>query len=179
MPAGLPDGHVLLGFFGAAHGVKGEVRLKSHTADPLAIASYGPLLAADGRTFEIMSARLQKDMVIVRIKGVGDRTQAEGLVNLDLYGPRSAFGKTGDDEFFHADLIGLKAETEDGVPFGRVTGLFNFGAGDLLEIAPTHGPLVLLPFTKAAVPIVDVPGGRIVVVPLPETDSDERPHDDF
>jgi 16S rRNA processing protein RimM len=170
---------VLLGVFGAAHGVRGEVRLKSYTADPAAIASYGPLTNEAGRVFELLAVRpLRDDMLVARVKGISDRTQAEALTNVRLYVPRARLGQAAEDEdeFFHADLIGLKAETADGAPFGIVTALLDFGAGDLLEIQPAAGgPSVLLPFTKAVVPVVDVPGGRVVVAPPAEIEGEAPP----
>jgi len=162
---------VLLGVFGAAHGVKGEVRLKSYTADPLAIATYGPLTDEDGRSIDIRSARpLKGDMLVVSLKGVGDRTAAEALTNRQIYAPRDALGAADEqDEFFHADLIGLAAVTTDGAAFGLVLAIHAFGASDILEIAPEGGgPTRLLPFTKAVIPSVDLTAGRIVVVPPTE-----------
>lgn len=170
-----PQNLVLLGVFGAAHGLKGEVRLKSYTQEPLAIANYGPLLTKSGRTIKLTSLRQAKDMLIARVEGVGDRTGAEQLVNLQLFVERDLLGTPEDeDEFFHADLIGLVARGEDGGRIGTVTGLYDFGAGDIIEVTPgdagkTAGgakPL-LLPFTKAVVPVIDVKAGHIVVV-LPE-----------
>lgn len=167
-----PADSVLLGVFGAPHGVKGEVRIKSYTADPLAIASYGPLWGKDGRRFEIVSARPQKDMVIARIKGIEDRTAAESLTNLKLYGQRARLGDTEEDEFFHADLLGLEARTQDGARLGTVSGLFNFGAGDLIEITPGTGQAMLFPFTKAVVPLVDVKNRRLIVALPNETEEE-------
>ena len=172
----MSDRLVLLGVFGAAHGVRGEVRLKSYTADPLAIASYGLLTGEDGRPVEIRGARLLKgDMLVVSVKGVGDRNAAEALTNQRLYAPRGALGVAEEeDEFFHADLIGLGAVTVEGAPFGRVVAMHAFGAGDILEIAPEDGgPTLLLPFTKAVVPEIDLVQGRLVVVPPGETGEAE------
>lgn len=165
---------VLLGVFGAAVGLKGEIRLKSHTADPAAIAGYGPLTAKDGRRFEITSLRQANEVVVVRLKGVTTREQAEALTNLDLFVPRAVLGQTEDeDEFFHADLIGLRAETAAGEPLGTVAALYDFGAGDMIEIRPARGKPLVYPFTKAVVPVVDLSGGRIVVAPPVEVEGDE------
>ena len=166
---------VLLGVFGAAVGLKGELRLKSHTADPLDIAEYGPLSTRDGRTFEITSIREANEVVVVRIKGVTSREQAEKLTNLELFVPRDSLGEAEDeDEFFHADLVGLRAEDAQGAEIGTVVALHNFGAGDVIEIRPPHGKSFDFPFTKAVVPVVDIAGGRIVIVPPAEIDGDER-----
>lgn len=173
---------VVLGVFGAAHGLKGEIRLKSYTEEPLAIANYAPLLTKSGRQIKLASLRQAKDVLIARVEGVSDRTGAEQLVNLQLFVERAVLGTPEDeDEFFHTDLIGLVARGEDGNRIGTVTGLFDFGAGDIIEVTPdgakrapdsakgTPGgtkPL-LLPFTKATIPEVDIKAGHIVVV-LPE-----------
>lgn len=166
-----PPGSVLLGILGAPHGVRGELRLKSYTEDPAAIARYGVLTLETGEAVEIVSARpLKDDMLVVRLKGVGDRTAAERLTNRRLYASREALGAVEEDEFFHADLIGLAAETQDGTPFGTVLAVHDFGAGDLIEIRPTEaGPSLLLPFTRAVVPLVDIAGRRVVVDPPAET----------
>jgi 16S rRNA processing protein RimM len=170
---------VALGVFGAPHGVRGEVRLKSFTAEPMAIAGFRPLLAVDGRRFDIAAARpLKDDMLVVKVDGVADRDAAARLTNLTLHVPREALGQAGEeDEFFHADLVGLAAETADGEALGRVVALLDFGAGDLIEIAPAGGgPSRLYPFTKAVVPLVDLAGGRLVLVPPIETEA--GPQDD-
>jgi len=168
---------VLLGRFGAAHGVRGEVRLISFTADPLAIASYGELSDARGaRRFTIENVRPQgKDALVARVKGVRDRNGAEALTGLELFIGRERLPEPDEDEFYLADLEGLRAETTGGETLGRVVGLRNFGAGDILEIAPTEGrDTLLLPFTKAVVPIVDVAGGRVVVEPPTEIDGEDE-----
>src|SRR5215831_4608069 len=129
----MPPDLVLVGVFGAPHGVRGELRLKSFTAQRAAIARYGPLESDDGRRFEVIAQRPYKDGLIVKVRGVSDRASAEALVNLRLHARRERLGLLEQDEFFHADLIGLAAETPDGMPLGRVTALHDFGAGDLLE----------------------------------------------
>jgi 16S rRNA processing protein RimM len=164
---------ILLGVFGAAHGLKGEVRLKSYTEEPLAIANYGPLKTKTGRLVKLSSLRQQKDMLVVRVEGVNDRSGAEQLVNLQLFAEREALGTPEDeDEFFHADLIGLAARDEDGALVGTVTGMFDFGAGDIIEITPEGAKPLLLPFTKAVVPAVDIRAGHILVV-LPQETGEE------
>lgn len=164
---------ILLGVFGAAHGLKGEVRLKSYTEEPLAIANYGALKTKAGRLIKFTSLRQQKDMLVARVEGVDDRTAAEQLVNLQLFVDRDALGAPEDDEeFFHADLIGLAARGEAGALLGTVTGMFDFGAGDIIEVTPEGGKPLLLPFTRAVVPTVDIKAGHIVVV-LPQETEDE------
>jgi 16S rRNA processing protein RimM len=155
---------------GAAHGVRGEVKLWSFTEDPLAIANYGPLETEDGaRRFEIEALRPAKDHLVARLKGVGDRDAAEQLRNLELYIARARLPKIEDaDTFYYADLVGLAAVTPNGDQLGTVAAVHNFGASDVIEIKPAAGgePL-LLPFTEATVPSVDLKARRIVVV-VPE-----------
>ncbi|RAI41955.1 16S rRNA processing protein RimM [Rhodoplanes roseus] len=168
------DQRVCVARIGAPHGVRGEVRLWSFTGDPAAVKRYGPLAAADGRLFEIASMRPAKDCFVARLKGVDDRTAAEKLTNLELYVPREKLGPAGEDEFYHADLIGVAAADTSGTPLGTVIAVHNFGAGDILEIAPPRGETLLVPFTKAAVPEVDIPGRRLVVDPPPGLFDDEE-----
>jgi 16S rRNA processing protein RimM len=157
---------------GAAHGLRGEVRVHAFTEDAMAIAAYGPLETEDGaRLLQIDALRPAKDHLVARFKGVADRDQAEGLRNLKLYVAREKLPAPAQSEtFYHADLIGLAAKTDDGRDFGSVVGVHNFGAGDLLEIRPAAGGrTLLLPFTQAVVPQVDVAGGFVVVNPPDET----------
>ncbi len=158
---------------GAAHGIRGEVRLRSFTQDPMAITAYGPLESEDGtRRFKIEALRPAKDHFVARLTGVPDRDTAEKLTNLKLYVSRDRLPPIEDDgTFYHADLIGLSAVTPDGAALGTVTAVHNFGAGDLIEIKPAGGgePL-MVPFTDAAVPEIDIAAGRIVVVPLTSTE---------
>jgi len=161
---------VVVARIGGAHGIKGEVRVASFTADPMDVAKYAPLVAADGRSFEIVSARPAGSgpgTLVVRFEGIADRTAAEALNGIELSVPRTALGDTADDEFFHADLIGLPAYMPDGAPLGTVIAVQNYGAGDLIEIAPPRGNTILIPFTHAAVPEIDVAGRRLVVDPPP------------
>jgi 16S rRNA processing protein RimM len=157
---------VLIAQIGAAHGVRGEVRLKAFTEDPLDVASYGPLETEDGRRIEIEAARPAKDVLVVRLKGVNDRDAAEALKNQRLYVARDKLPPPDDDEFYYADLIGLSAVTVEGVAFGVVKAVHNFGAGDLIEIEPAGGgETVMLAFNEATVPTVDIAGRKIVVAP--------------
>lgn len=164
-------GLVVVAQFGAAHGVRGEVRLKSFTENPLAVRSYGPLQAKDGRKFVISTARqaagTSLEMLVVRVEGVTTRNQAEALTGLELSVPRDNLPAADDDEFYHGDLIGLDASMTDGTPAGTIVGVRNFGAGDLLEIAPSRGATILIPFTRAAVPEIDMAARRVVIDPPP------------
>ena len=158
---------------GAAHGIRGEVRLRSFTEDPAAIKTYGPLESEDGtRRFTIEALRPAKDHFVVRLAGVADRDAAEKLTNIKLFISRDLLPPIEDDDtFYHADLIGLAAVTQDGAALGTVTAILNFGAGDLVEIKPDGGgEAVMVPFTDAAVPEIDMAARRIVVRPLTETE---------
>lgn len=174
--AKLPPGLVFLGEFGRAHGLAGEVRLKSHTGDPKAIASYGPLTGQDGRAYVITHARQaagdQPDLLVVRVEGVTDRNAAEALNRIALHVPREKLGEAEEDEFFLADLVGLRAEGPDG-EVGRVVAVPDYGGGELLEISlPGRRQTALLPFTKEVVPLVDIAGGFVRIAP-PEGWLDE------
>jgi 16S rRNA processing protein RimM len=165
---------VLLGSFGAPHGVRGEIRLKSFTERPEAIASYGALTTEDGRLVELVSVRPAKTVLIARVRGVGDRTAAEALANARLFVERDRLGDAADDEFFHADLIGLRAESLEGAALGTIAAIHDFGAGDILEIRPEGGGAILVPFTTAVVPLVEIAARRIVVV-LPDEVGEREP----
>jgi 16S rRNA processing protein RimM len=157
---------VLIAQIGAAHGVRGEVRLKAFTEDPLDVASYGPLETEDGRRIEIEAARPANDVLVVRLKGVADRNAAEALKSQRLYVARDKLPPPDDGEFYYADLIGLSAATAEGAAFGVVKAVHNFGAGDLIEIEPADGgETVMLAFNETTVPLVDIAGHRIVVAP--------------
>ena len=157
---------VCIAQIGAAHGVRGEVRLKPFTEDPLAVAANGALQTEDGGRVEIEAVRPAKDMLVARLKGVSDRNAAEALRNVRLYVAREKLPPPEDDEFYYADLVGLMAVRADGEALGTVKAVHNFGAGDLLEIEPVAGgATMMLPFTETTVPSVDVAEGRIVVEP--------------
>jgi 16S rRNA processing protein RimM len=172
----------VLARFGAAHGVRGEVRLRSYTEMPLAVIDYTPLNGSDGRQYHLTEARPAaggaSDMLVVRVNGVGDRNAAEALNGIELSVPRDRLPAPEAEDFYHADLIGLAVATADGEPFGRVTAIENHGAGDLLEIARPSGEAVLVPFTRAVVPVVDIAGGRMVVDPPPGLLDDDAEEDD-
>jgi 16S rRNA processing protein RimM len=162
----MPDSaRICLGQIGAAHGTGGEVRLRSFTSDPQAIAGYGPLQTENGRMLTIESLRPAKDHFVAKLAGVGDRNAAEQLTNERLYVPRERLPSPDDaDEFYHADLVGLSVVDPAGETLGTVIAIHNFGAGDLIEVQEkdnrsTH----MLPFDKATVPEVDLAARRIVV----------------
>jgi 16S rRNA processing protein RimM len=166
---------VAVGIFGAPHGVRGEVRVKSYTDDPTSLGAYGELTdAAGARRFKISTLRsLKDDMVVVRLDGVADRDAAAALTGTELFARRENMPPPDEDEFYHADLVGLRAETAAGEEIGRVVALSNYGAGDILEVAPKGGGETLLfPFTKAVAPEIDVAGGRIVIAPPLEVEGD-------
>lgn len=170
---------IFLGQIGAAHGIKGEVRIATHTQDPLAIGTYGPLdTDQPGMTITLTKVRLQKNVVVAYIKGITDRTAAEKLNGTNLYVDRSRLPENEDaDDFYHADLLGLEARLESGVIIGKVSAIPNFGAGDLIEIRdPQSGDTYLYPFTKAVVPTIRIAEGYlIIVVPLEAEEGEEEP----
>jgi len=161
---------------GAAHGVRGEVKLWTFTEDPFAVKEYGPLTTKDGaRQFEVTHVREARDHLVATLKGIATREDAERLNGIELYIAREKLPETDDDEYYHADLIGLAAVNAANEPLGRVTAIHNFGAGDIIEIAPAQGPTMLLPFTNAVVPTVDLAGGRVVIELPPEIEGDDAP----
>lgn len=163
---------ICVGAIAGAFGVAGEVRLKSFCTEPTDIAAYGPLLSEDGsHDYHITLTRPVAGGLGARIKGVSTKEQADALRGTSLYVPRERLPKLPDDEFYHADLIGLSAFDTGGAVIGEVTAVYNHGAGDILEISPVgHKSALLLPFTMAIVPNVDLAAGRIVVDLPEETD---------
>jgi 16S rRNA processing protein RimM len=156
--------------------VRGAVKLWTFTEDPLAVRDYGPLMTKDGaRQFEVTHVREAKDHLVVTLKGITTRDDAERLNGLELYVPRDRLPETDEDEYYHADLIGLAAVNAADEPLGRVVAIHNFGAGDIIEIAPAKGATMLLPFTNAVVPTVDLAGGRVVIELPQEIEGDEAP----
>jgi 16S rRNA processing protein RimM len=162
----VPD-RVCIARIGAAHGVRGEVRLKAFTEDALGVTRYGALESEDGKQrFEIEAVRPAKDVLVARLKGVTDRSAAEALKNIRLYVARERLPKPAADEFYYADLVGLAAMRANGEPVGTVRAIHNFGAGDLIEIEPAAGgATVMWPFDETTVPVVDLAGRKIVVEP--------------
>jgi 16S rRNA processing protein RimM len=161
---------------GAAHGVRGAVKLWTFTEDPLAVRHYGPLTTKDGaRQFELTHVREAKDHLVATLKGIATREDAERLNGLELYIARDKLPETDEDEYYHADLIGLAAVNAADEPLGRVVAIHNFGAGDIIEIAPAKGATMLLPFTNAVVPTVDLAGGRVVIELPQDVEGDDTP----
>jgi 16S rRNA processing protein RimM len=161
---------------GAAHGVRGQVKLWTFTEDPFAVTRYGTLSTKDGtRQFEVTEAREAKGFLVATLKGVTSRNEAERLNGVELYVSRDKLPATDADEYYHADLIGLAAVTAAGDALGRVVAIHNFGAGDIIEIAPANGPTMLLPFSNAVVPTVDIDGGRVVIELPAEIEGDDDP----
>lgn len=159
---------VLLGEITTVHGIRGDVVIRSYTADPGAIGSYGPLADQAGTAkFQIKVIRATPKGVIARVSGVTDRTAAEKLRGTKLYVSREQLPAPSETEYYYTDLIGLRAVTRDDAPYGRVVSVENFGAGDLLEIAREgeNGGTEFVPFTDANVPDVNIAAGIIVVVP--------------
>ena len=157
---------VLLAVIGAAHGIKGEVRVKSFTGDPTAIGDYGTLFDKRGNAFEIASLRPQKEIVVVRFKRVADRNAAELLNGTELFVDRAMLPVTDEDEFYHEDLVGLAVRDQSDLVLGKVTAVQNFGAGDVLELDLHGRGAILIPFTRAAVPEIAVENGYIKIDPV-------------
>jgi 16S rRNA processing protein RimM len=169
---------ILLGRVAGAFGVRGEVRITAYGEDPLTLLAYKTLKREDGSpALTLTSGRAAKGGLIARAKEVETREQAEALRGLRLFIPREALPEPEEDEFYHADLIGLAVETPQGERLGRVKAVQNFGAGDLLEIDPGQGrPTRLLPFTRDVVPEVRIAEKRLIAVPPPETEAGDQKH---
>ncbi len=155
---------VCVGAIAGSYGVRGEVRLKSFCAEPEAIARYGPLATEDGRRFDLRLGIPIKGGFAARLSGIVTKEEADALRGQRLYAPRDVLPDPGEDEYYHADLIGLPVHDTGGALLGRVTAVLNHGAGDILEIDGT----LLLPFTQAVVPTVDLTLGRIIADPPPD-----------
>jgi len=173
------NAHICLGAVAGVHGVRGAVRIKCFTEDPLDISSYGELLSEDGsRAFTLKNVRPSKgDQVIAKIEGIDDRDIASALKGTRLYVTRDKLPDLEEETWYHADLIGLRAELTDGSDFGEVTALHNFGAGDLIEIKTGDGTKILWSFTKEIVPAIEIKNGRVIVEPPEEIsvqDQDEQ-----
>jgi len=162
-----PENPVQLAVIGAPHGTRGEVRVKTFTGDPMALGDYGLLYDESGRSFEVLEIRPAKTVVVVRFKGVNDRNAAEKLNGTALYIDREQLPEELDeDEFYHADLVGLEAVDLENNVIGEVTGIFDFGGGDLIELSTPGRKPYLIPFTQSAVPAIDLDGGRLIVDPV-------------
>ena len=155
---------VCLGRIVGAHGVRGIVRIKSHTANPDDLTAYGALSDEAGtQRLTVTVTGHVKGLVLARVEGIDDRDAAEALRGTDLYVPRAALPPTEGEEYYHVDLLGLRAESEDGTALGRVSAVHDHGAGPIVEIQPPDGPSTLVPFTREHVPAIDIEAGRMVV----------------
>lgn len=168
-----PD-RICVGAISGAFGVRGEVRLKSFCAEPAAIADYAPLFTEDGaRSFTLKVIRQIPGGLAVRLSGVTDKDAADALRGTSLFADRARLPSLPDDEFYHNDLIGLAVLDTGGAALGTVRAVHNHGAGDILEVAvPGARETLLIPFTRAAVPTVDLAAGRIIVDPPGEVGDD-------
>ncbi|RIA55347.1 ribosome maturation factor RimM [Dichotomicrobium thermohalophilum] len=163
---------VRVGRITAAHGVRGEVKIRCFTEVPEDVGGYGPLQDADGHSFTFSALRPAKGpAVIARIEGVHDRNTAEALVGRDLFIPRDRLPPPEEDEWYYSDLIGLVAVNPDGDRLGHVIAVHDFGAGDLIEIAPPSGKPFMVPFTEQCVPDIKLADGTITVIPLRDADE--------
>ncbi|MGX7875758.1 ribosome maturation factor RimM [Mesorhizobium sp. ORM6] len=180
-----PQNPVQMAVIGAAHGIKGELRVKTFTGEPMALADYGPLYARDGRAFQIIDIRPANTVVVVRFKGISDRNAAEALAGTELFVDRSMLPDDGEeDEFYHADLIGLEIRDDTGAAIGKVVAVHNFGGGDILDVTLAGRKGVLIPFTQAAVPQVSIAEGFVRVDPVAaglveDADGDAPREEDF
>jgi 16S rRNA processing protein RimM len=162
---------ILVGRVAGAFGVKGDVRVTTYTADPLALLGYRDLKREDGSpALTLTGGRAAKGGIVVRAKEVATREEAEALRGLKLYVPRNVLPEPEEDEFYVTDLIGLSVETPAGEPLGRIKTVQDFGAGDLLEVQPADGASWWLPFTREAVPEVRLAEGKVIAVPPEETE---------
>ncbi|CAN7660567.1 ribosome maturation factor RimM [Rhizobium sp. LjRoot254] len=163
-----PGTLVLMATIGGAQGLRGEVRVKSYTGDPMAIGEYGTLYNVEGSPFEVLDIRPHKNMAVIRFRGVNDRNAAEALNGTDLYVDRDALDdeELDEDEFFYADLEGLEVLDAEGNNWGTISAIFDFGAGDILELTKKGSRSQLIPFTEAAVLEIDFEGGSILIDPI-------------
>ena len=158
-------GSVCLGVITGARGVRGEIKIKPFTDEPLALDRYGPLHDGRGNRLAVKPRALAKGLVLATVEGVSDRAEADSIKGAGLYIEREILPEPEEDQFYHADLIGLAAIGTDGRDFGEVRGVFDFGAGDVLELADSVHGVLMVPFTKVCVPAVNVVAGRVVVDP--------------
>lgn len=169
-----PPGLICLGAVIGAHGVRGAVRIKSFAMNASDIAAYGPLQSEDGATrFSLTVRGVSRGAVLAEIDGIDRREAAEALQGTRLYIPREALPETDEDEFYHADLIGLSARTKDGKAYGVVKSIDDYGAGDVIEIERETEQSIFLPFTREIVPEIDLAAGSLVIDPPAEIDAGE------
>ena len=172
---------ILIAEITTAHGIRGEVVVRAYTDNPDSLVAYGPLMdAPGGRSFTLTTLRVTNKGVLARVAGINDRNAAEALRGTKLYVDRAKLPSTGEAEFYHADLIGLRAVSEDGQALGEIVSVQNFGAGDLLELKPLEGETEFIPFENRWVPTVDLAAGQLVIVrPIAvEEDDDAQPPSD-
>ena len=162
---------VLLGVVIGAAGLKGEVKVKAFTETPETLAAYGPLHTRDGREMRVTFLRETKDGAVVALHGVSDRSSAEALKGTELFVPRDALPEADADEFYHADLIGLRAEDAEGRVLGAIVAIHNFGASDVMEIRRADGDEMFLPFTREVATLIDIANGRIVIAEPRDADD--------
>lgn len=158
---------VCLGVIVGVKGLRGEVRVKSFTETPADVAAYGPLTTDDGRELALTLTGSAQGVLTARIKGVADRTAAEKLKGTQLYVDRAALPKTDDGTYYHADLVGLAAALTTGEALGNIVAVYNFGAGDMVEVKMADGRTELVPFTAAVIASVDLAGGKVTMNALP------------
>ena len=162
---------ILLAAIIGAQGLQGAVKVKLFTETPEGLARYGVLKDRQGKRFEITAIRPAKDgEAVISFSGIADRSTAEALKGTELFVARSQLPAPGEEEFYHADLIGLEAQDSEGRMLGKVAAIHNYGASDVMEIARPDGDSVLLAFTRETVPVIDIAGGRVVVA-VPEDDE--------
>lgn len=167
--------NVVLGAVIGAHGLKGEVKVKTFTHSPEKLGAYGKLSTSDGRTFTIKELRATKpDEAVARFAEIGDRNAAEALKGTELFVSRAALPDAEANEFYHTDLIGLRAEDGEGRVLGTVTALHNFGASDVIEISRDDGDSVMLPFTREVVPVIEIEAGRVIIAAPEEVEAETR-----
>ena len=164
---------VRIGRIAAAHGIRGEVKIRCFTENPSDVGAYGPVSDAQGHTLSLTDIRPAKGpFVIARLGGVRDRNAAEALAGSDLFVPRDGLPPPEADQWYYSDLIGLRAVDPGGQPLGTVNALHDFGAGDLIEVAPADGPAFMVPFTRQCVPDINIKAGTITIIPLRDADED-------
>ncbi|WP_409561553.1 ribosome maturation factor RimM [Hyphomicrobium sp. MC8b] len=173
------DRRILVGEITGAHGIRGDVLVRSYTETPDAIAAYGPLTDASGKkSYSLRVVRVTSKGIVARVAGVEDRNGAEPLRGTKLYIERSKLPETGETEFYHADLIGLRAVAADGSALGKIVSVQNFGAGDLLELKPLEGETEFIPFEDRWVPSVDLDAGMLIINRPAVTVDDDSDEDD-
>lgn len=170
------DELVLMAVIGAPHGIRGELRAKPHTGDPLALGAYGTLSDRAGRAFRVLAVRPAKNVVVLRLEGIDSREAAEALKGTELFVPRSALPDDSleDDEYFQSDLQGLCVRDARGREHGRVEAVHNFGAGDILELKKPGAKTVMIPFSESAVPHIDRENGVLIVDPTAAGLDDDK-----